>query len=257
MYVPYHIIEDPTHGLGLFPASQHMLLAFFYGHFRSHHRFSRAGRYPFRSNHRRTQRDCAPRRLHEYDLSAIRLPTGGSLSAKRGDEVASLCPPEGVTPRSATSPSARGINPAIPFWTVFLTTGSRCTRRAISSLCRSTAADSITRIFEAPLLSTSTTLALHKIPFVSFFSAFNTRVRHTTDADGRNSDWWGNGAHELNPERFLGSDKAKQASVGVHANLDVICMPNRPRRHRRLNFPGGLRACIGWKFSCGRISASP
>ncbi|KAI0263471.1 cytochrome P450 [Gloeopeniophorella convolvens] len=51
----------------------------------------------------------------------------------------------------------------------------------------------------------------------------------------RHPEVWGEDAHKWNPERFLSADKTKQTSVGVFANL--------------LNFSGGLRGCIGWRFS--------
>ncbi|KAI0263455.1 cytochrome P450 [Gloeopeniophorella convolvens] len=54
-------------------------------------------------------------------------------------------------------------------------------------------------------------------------------------AYNRNPEIWGPDAGEWNPDRFLNMDKAKQTSVGVFANL--------------LNFSGGIRACIGWRFS--------
>ncbi|TFY83783.1 hypothetical protein EWM64_g229 [Hericium alpestre] len=52
---------------------------------------------------------------------------------------------------------------------------------------------------------------------------------------------WGADAHEFHPERFLEMDKAKQTSIGVYANL--------------LNFSGGIRACIGWRFSVIELQA--
>ncbi|TFY76007.1 hypothetical protein EWM64_g8005 [Hericium alpestre] len=52
---------------------------------------------------------------------------------------------------------------------------------------------------------------------------------------------WGADPHGFHPERFLEMDKAKQASVGVYANL--------------LNFSAGLRACIGWRFSVIELQA--
>ncbi|KAA1474646.1 cytochrome P450 [Dentipellis sp. KUC8613] len=54
-------------------------------------------------------------------------------------------------------------------------------------------------------------------------------------AYNRMPEVWGEDAHEFNPDRFLRQRGAKQTSVGVYANL--------------LNFSGGLRACIGWRFS--------
>ncbi|KAI0263467.1 cytochrome P450 [Gloeopeniophorella convolvens] len=51
----------------------------------------------------------------------------------------------------------------------------------------------------------------------------------------RHPEVWGEDAHKWNPERFLNPDKTRQTSVGVFANL--------------LNFSGGLRGCIGWRFS--------
>ncbi|KAH8995436.1 cytochrome P450 [Lactarius akahatsu] len=46
---------------------------------------------------------------------------------------------------------------------------------------------------------------------------------------------WGQDADEWNPDRFLNIDKTKQATVGLFAGL--------------LNFSGGLRGCIGWRFA--------
>ncbi|KAH9169311.1 cytochrome P450 [Lactarius sanguifluus] len=46
---------------------------------------------------------------------------------------------------------------------------------------------------------------------------------------------WGQDADEWNPDRFLNIDKTKQTTVGLFANL--------------LNFSGGLRGCIGWRFA--------
>ncbi|KAA1474645.1 cytochrome P450 [Dentipellis sp. KUC8613] len=60
-------------------------------------------------------------------------------------------------------------------------------------------------------------------------------VQISVSAYNRMPEVWGEDAHEFNPERFLGSRGAKGTSVGVYANL--------------LNFSGGLRACIGWRFS--------
>ncbi|THH11303.1 hypothetical protein EW146_g8088 [Bondarzewia mesenterica] len=52
---------------------------------------------------------------------------------------------------------------------------------------------------------------------------------------------WGADANLWNPDRFLKMDKGKQTSLGVYANL--------------LNFSGGLRACIGWRFSVVEMQA--
>ncbi|KAH9980906.1 cytochrome P450 [Lactifluus volemus] len=46
---------------------------------------------------------------------------------------------------------------------------------------------------------------------------------------------WGPDADEWNPDRFLDPERGKQISVGVFANL--------------LNFSGGLRGCLGWRFA--------
>ncbi|EGN99132.1 hypothetical protein SERLA73DRAFT_73689 [Serpula lacrymans var. lacrymans S7.3] len=46
---------------------------------------------------------------------------------------------------------------------------------------------------------------------------------------------WGEDADSWNPDRFLGSDKERQASVGVFANL--------------MTFSAGIRACLGWRFA--------
>ncbi|TFY50921.1 hypothetical protein EVG20_g11255 [Dentipellis fragilis] len=60
-------------------------------------------------------------------------------------------------------------------------------------------------------------------------------IQVSISAYNRMPEIWGEDAHEFNPDRFLGSRGAKQTSVGVFSNL--------------LNFSGGLRACIGWRFS--------
>ncbi|TFY55001.1 hypothetical protein EVG20_g9479 [Dentipellis fragilis] len=60
-------------------------------------------------------------------------------------------------------------------------------------------------------------------------------VQISISAYNRMPEIWGEDAQEFKPDRFLGSRGAKQTSVGVYANL--------------LNFSGGLRACIGWRFS--------
>ncbi|KAA1474653.1 cytochrome P450 [Dentipellis sp. KUC8613] len=60
-------------------------------------------------------------------------------------------------------------------------------------------------------------------------------IQISISAYNRMPEIWGKDAHEFNPERFLETGGAKQTSVGVFSNL--------------LNFSGGLRACIGWRFS--------
>ncbi|EMD37290.1 hypothetical protein CERSUDRAFT_113940 [Gelatoporia subvermispora B] len=51
---------------------------------------------------------------------------------------------------------------------------------------------------------------------------------------------WGDDAHEFNPARFL-ETKTGQITVGVFANL--------------MTFSGGLRGCIGWRFSILEMQA--
>ncbi|TFY76330.1 hypothetical protein EWM64_g7683 [Hericium alpestre] len=46
---------------------------------------------------------------------------------------------------------------------------------------------------------------------------------------------WGEDADRWNPERFMHLDKKKQIPLGVYSNL--------------MNFSGGVRACIGWRFT--------
>ncbi|KAI0263454.1 cytochrome P450 [Gloeopeniophorella convolvens] len=46
---------------------------------------------------------------------------------------------------------------------------------------------------------------------------------------------WGEDADQWNPQRFLDPERTKQATVGAYSNL--------------LNFSGGIRGCIGWRFS--------
>ncbi|TFY79536.1 hypothetical protein EWM64_g4475 [Hericium alpestre] len=46
---------------------------------------------------------------------------------------------------------------------------------------------------------------------------------------------WGEDADRWNPERFMHMDKKKQIPLGVYSNL--------------MNFSGGVRACIGWRFT--------
>ncbi|TFY63091.1 hypothetical protein EVG20_g6460 [Dentipellis fragilis] len=60
-------------------------------------------------------------------------------------------------------------------------------------------------------------------------------VTISVSAYNRMPQVWGEDAHEFNPDRFLGIDKTKQTIVGLHANL--------------INFSGGIRGCIGWRFS--------
>ncbi|KAI0293886.1 cytochrome P450 [Multifurca ochricompacta] len=55
------------------------------------------------------------------------------------------------------------------------------------------------------------------------------------DAYNRLPEVWGPDADEWNPDRFLDQNKKQQISLGVFANL--------------LNFSGGLRACLGWRFA--------
>ncbi|KAN0129558.1 cytochrome P450 [Lactarius tabidus] len=50
---------------------------------------------------------------------------------------------------------------------------------------------------------------------------------------------WGPDADEWNPDRFLNIDKTNQTTLGLFANL--------------LNFSGGLRGCIGWRFAVMEI----
>ncbi|KAI0269015.1 cytochrome P450 [Russula aff. rugulosa BPL654] len=52
---------------------------------------------------------------------------------------------------------------------------------------------------------------------------------------GRLPKVWGEDAGEWNPERFRHVDKEKQIAVGLYANL--------------LNFSGGVRGCLGWRFA--------
>jgi len=52
---------------------------------------------------------------------------------------------------------------------------------------------------------------------------------------------WGEDAHKWNPYRFLGDGKTMQTGVGMYGNL--------------LNFAGGLRGCIGWRFSVIEMQA--
>ncbi|KAI0715284.1 cytochrome P450 [Earliella scabrosa] len=46
---------------------------------------------------------------------------------------------------------------------------------------------------------------------------------------------WGEDADRWNPDRFFHIDPTKQTKIGVYANLAT--------------FSGGVRACIGWRFS--------
>ncbi|KAI0263473.1 cytochrome P450 [Gloeopeniophorella convolvens] len=62
-----------------------------------------------------------------------------------------------------------------------------------------------------------------------------TPVDISIAAYNRLPEVWGPDVDEWNPERFFTLEKGKQTSVGVFANL--------------LNFSGGLRSCIGWRFS--------
>ncbi|KZV60944.1 cytochrome P450 [Peniophora sp. CONT] len=58
----------------------------------------------------------------------------------------------------------------------------------------------------------------------------------------RNPDVWGEDAHVWNPARFMHAEKSgRTAGVGVYANL--------------LNFSGGIRNCLGWKFAVLEMEA--
>ncbi|KAI9452156.1 cytochrome P450 [Russula earlei] len=52
---------------------------------------------------------------------------------------------------------------------------------------------------------------------------------------------WGEDAGKWNPGRFRDIDREKQFSVGLYANL--------------LNFSGGVRGCLGWRFSIIEMQA--
>ncbi|KAI0306241.1 cytochrome P450 [Multifurca ochricompacta] len=52
---------------------------------------------------------------------------------------------------------------------------------------------------------------------------------------------WGEDADKWNPERFHQLDKEKQISLGLYANL--------------INFSGGIRGCLGWRFAIIEMQA--
>ncbi|KAI0263458.1 cytochrome P450 [Gloeopeniophorella convolvens] len=68
-----------------------------------------------------------------------------------------------------------------------------------------------------------------------------TMVDISVAAYNRFPEVWGQDAAEWNPERFLNLDKTKQTSLGMYANL--------------MNFAGGHRACIGWRFAVLEMQA--
>ncbi|KIJ66116.1 hypothetical protein HYDPIDRAFT_110276 [Hydnomerulius pinastri MD-312] len=64
-----------------------------------------------------------------------------------------------------------------------------------------------------------------------------TRIVASIAAYNRNTELWGEDAHEFNPNRWLdgGANRKKAVSIGVYSNL--------------MTFSGGARACIGWRFA--------
>ncbi|KAI0293606.1 cytochrome P450 [Russula brevipes] len=58
---------------------------------------------------------------------------------------------------------------------------------------------------------------------------------------GRLPEVWGDDAEMWNPGRFRHVDKDKQISVGLYGNL--------------LNFSGGVRGCLGWRFAIIEMQA--
>ncbi|KAH9989062.1 cytochrome P450 [Russula compacta] len=62
-----------------------------------------------------------------------------------------------------------------------------------------------------------------------------TPIDVSIGAYNRLPEVWGPDANDWNPERFLNLDKPKQTPIGVIANL--------------MNFAGGVRSCIGWRFA--------
>ncbi|VDB99462.1 unnamed protein product [Peniophora sp. CBMAI 1063] len=67
-------------------------------------------------------------------------------------------------------------------------------------------------------------------------------IEISISAYNRNPDVWGRDAHVWNPDRFTQATKSEHAaSVGVFANL--------------LNFSGGIRNCLGWKFAVYEMQA--
>ncbi|KAG9312334.1 cytochrome P450 [Chiua virens] len=70
-----------------------------------------------------------------------------------------------------------------------------------------------------------------------------TRMVASIAAYNRNTELWGEDAHEFNPDRWLegAANKKKPVSIGVYSNL--------------MTFSGGTRACLGWRFAVIEIQA--
>jgi len=68
-----------------------------------------------------------------------------------------------------------------------------------------------------------------------------TTIDIPIDVYNRLPEVWGQDAHEWNPDRFLDLDKSKQTNIGVFSNL--------------MNFSGGVRGCIGWRFAVLEMQA--
>ncbi|KAF8141145.1 cytochrome P450 [Boletus edulis] len=70
-----------------------------------------------------------------------------------------------------------------------------------------------------------------------------TRIVASIAAYNRNTELWGDDAHEFNPDRWLDgvASGKKPVSIGVYSNL--------------MTFIGGVRACLGWRFAVIEIQA--
>ncbi|KAG6382002.1 cytochrome P450 [Boletus reticuloceps] len=70
-----------------------------------------------------------------------------------------------------------------------------------------------------------------------------TRIVASIAAYNRDTELWGDDAHEFNPDRWLDgvASGKKPVSIGVYSNL--------------MTFIGGVRACLGWRFAVIEIQA--
>ncbi|KAA1474654.1 cytochrome P450 [Dentipellis sp. KUC8613] len=147
-----------------------------------------------------------------------------SWQTKIRDEVMAMR--HNITARGDTDPSAADLD-GMPFLNAALKESMRL-HPIVWWLARTAANDDVIPL--AFPVSTKTGETIDAIPVRK-----GQAVHISVSAYNRMPEIWGEDAQEFNPDRFLGSRGAKQTSVGVYANL--------------LNFSGGLRACIGWRFS--------
>ncbi|KZV64469.1 cytochrome P450 [Peniophora sp. CONT] len=136
--------------------------------------------------------------------------------AARGDSQWSIADYEGLTIMRATLNEAMRLHPIV--WI----------------LAREAGQDDV-----IPLATPITTKSGQKVSSVTVRKGQGVDVCiHTYN---RNADVWGPDANEWNPDRFIKMDKDSAVPLGLHANL--------------LNFSGGIRGCIGFRFAILEMQA--